>query len=327
MTVLLLSNDSQNATRVKNFAWSLEQEGYDVAVPYFNTRNWFSIRRQSEKIIEKVRPDVVHLFNVPDFIYSNIPRMKERGLFLKLVYDYRSPWGIETGMLFGDGVLSSVTRNVCERYEKFIAGAADMITSPNQPMVDKALQYHDVPGEIVPNYPIEKYWAPEGTEVPCEGYVLYIGRLSNAEGVKNIPILAETFKEQVFVVVGDGPLKRLVANSGANSNIRYIGWQDSYSIMRFIAMAGVCLVPRDSNDLTPFATDRSIWKLTEYLNLGKTVAASGITPEGYRKNLHCSGDIVTATGEALTAKNEPISEADKRYWSLDLKVLDRIYQL
>ena len=332
MTVLLLSNDSQNATRVKNFAWSLEQEGYDVVVPYFNTRNWFAIRKQSRKVIEKLRPDVIHLFNVPDYIYTNFPDMKKESLFKKLVYDYRSPWGIEAGMLFGDGMIASVTQNVCERYERKLACVADMITAPNQPLLDKVLEYRskdtgDIPHTIIPNYPIEKYWSQEGVEIPCEDYILYIGRLSNGEGTKNIPILAENFKDRLFVVVGDGPQKHLVSNGGKYKNIRYIGWQDQYSIIRFISMAGVCLVPRDFTSVTPFSTDRSIWKLNEYLNLEKIVASSGITQEGYRKNLYTGTDITTVLGHALDAKKEALSEADKRYWNLDLKILEGIYEV
>src|SRR5674476_1558795 len=92
MKILLLASQPERTTRLQMFKGSLKELGYDVVVPKFESRNWIKISGLAEQYIKKEKPDVVHVFNVPDVIYSRLPELKGQ-FFKKLIYDYRSPWG------------------------------------------------------------------------------------------------------------------------------------------------------------------------------------------------------------------------------------------
>src|SRR5665647_1205131 len=71
MKILLLASQPERTTRLQMFKGSLKELGYDVVVPKFESRNWIKISGLAEQYIKKEKPDVVHVFNVPDVIYSN----------------------------------------------------------------------------------------------------------------------------------------------------------------------------------------------------------------------------------------------------------------
>jgi hypothetical protein len=131
MKVLLLANQPERTTRLLRFEGTLKSLGMDVVVPLFNTRNWFSIAGQAGKIAMREKPDVVHIFNVPDIIYHNFSRLRGEA-YKKLIYDYRSPWGLELSQTFG-----TPGKAFGERFERELARSADIITSVNKPLADK----------------------------------------------------------------------------------------------------------------------------------------------------------------------------------------------
>ncbi len=76
MRILLLSNQPERTTRLMMFKGTLESLGYDVIVPRFTTRSWLGVAGEAKRALQKEKPDVVHLFNVPDIIYHNIGKLK-----------------------------------------------------------------------------------------------------------------------------------------------------------------------------------------------------------------------------------------------------------
>ena len=100
MRILLLSNQPERTTRLMMFKGTLESLGYYVIVPRFTTRSWLGVAGEAKRALQKEKPDVVHLFNVPDIIYHNLGKLKGT-FFQKLIYDYRSPCGVELQMTFG----------------------------------------------------------------------------------------------------------------------------------------------------------------------------------------------------------------------------------
>ncbi len=54
-------------------------QGHEVIVPSFGTRNWISIARQAKRMALDHKPDVVHIFNVPDVIYHGFAGLRGRG--------------------------------------------------------------------------------------------------------------------------------------------------------------------------------------------------------------------------------------------------------
>ena len=90
MRILLLSNQPERTTRLLMFKATLTGQGKEVIVPKFSSHNWLEIARQTREVLRKEKPDVVHLFNVPDIIFQGIGKLKG-SCYNKLIYDYRSP--------------------------------------------------------------------------------------------------------------------------------------------------------------------------------------------------------------------------------------------
>ena len=80
MKILLLANQPERTTRLQMFRGTLVSLGYEVIVPSFGTRNWLSIAAKAKKIAIKEKPDVVHIFNVPDIIYHGFGNLRGRAI-------------------------------------------------------------------------------------------------------------------------------------------------------------------------------------------------------------------------------------------------------
>lgn len=326
MKVLLLANQPGSTTRLQLFAETLTGLGFSVVVPSFGTRNWVAIARASKALIRAERPDIVHIFNVPDIIYRSIPSLKGAG-YTHLIYDYRSPWGIEYQMNFG-----RVGRLVAEHYEKILAQGADVITTVNTPLREKVEGYREDPLEahVIPNYPVRGFLPGDeagGQPGDAERPVLFVGRVCTQEGIGNFVRAAREIPEQEFWIVGDGPFSWYHL-AHRPRNLTFFGWQAHAAVAGFIRRAGICLIPRDENALTPYSNDRSIWKLNEYLNLGKLVIASGISMEEQRKNLKVvgSGSLVDAIRGSLQAVPEQLGPGDYRFWEHNLDRIKKVYE-
>ena len=322
MKTLLLANQPTKTTRLLLFQSTLASLGHEVIIPSFSSTSWIAVAREAGAIIRSERPDVVHIFNVPDIIYRKIPAMKGR-YFDRLIYDYRSPWGVEMQMLTW-----LPGRIFGEHYEKILARAADLITTVNSPLGAKVRFYigdKKVPVQVIPNYPSKTFIEVEsGAD---SGAVLFVGRISSQEGVGNLVHLARRMPDQEFWVVGGGPLSSwyFMRKPG---NIRLLGWQPHAEVARLIKRSKICIVPRVENVLTPYSTDRSVWKLNEYLNLGKQVVASGITLEEERKNLR----VTTSSNLEETLREEtgkaalPLEPGDYRFWEGNILAIKDLYE-
>jgi glycosyltransferase involved in cell wall biosynthesis len=322
MKVLLLANQPEHTTRLKMFQGTLEELGYDVFVPRFNTRNWIQISGLAKQLIKREKPDIVHLFNVPDIIYHDLPTLKG-SYFKKMIYDYRSPWGVELEMSFG-----IPGRVVAEHFEKKMAASADLITTVNRPLGEKVKTYiKDRKVEVfeVPNYPKNSFLAGEGQAE--DGAITFLGRVCEQEGIGNFLNLTKKYPHEKFRIVGDGPFSRLYL-AKKPPNVEFLGWQPHEKVAGIIERAKICMIPRKENSLTPYSTDKSIWKLNEYLNLGKLVIASGITKEEERKNLLIvkSSELENAVLEYFDKKPEKLGSGEYRFWESNNSKIKEIYE-
>jgi glycosyltransferase involved in cell wall biosynthesis len=341
MKVLLLANQPENTTRLKMFRDTLQGLGHDVAVPKFGTKNWMKIAGKAKEIVKRERPDAVHVFNVPDIIYHGLPKLKGE-FFNHLIYDYRSPWGIEFSMTFGP-----LARSFGEHFERELAAGADIITTPNQPLGNKALSYPEATGKrmyIIPNYPSRSFWSREphanaakasNGEVKANGSaleegecdIIFVGRISAQEGITNLLALARDIPDRRFWIVGDGPFARWYLRS-LPENVKFFGWQPRERVARLVSRAKICLIIPHDTPITPFATEKSIWKLNEYLSMGKIVIATGITVEERRKNLIVvkRSDFKQAVIENLDCMPQRMQEEDYRYWEMNEPVIREAYE-
>ena len=328
MRILLLSNQPERTTRLMMFKGTLESLGYDVIVPRFTTRSWLGVAGEAKRALQKEKPDVVHLFNVPDIIYHNLGKLKGTG-FQKLIYDYRSPWGIELQMTFGPAA-----KPAGEYFERELAGLADLITAVNRPLAEKVKSYREAKDKslfIVPNYParsfLEMSLKSSSTNAPNEKAIIFMGRISRQEGISNLLRLIRDIPEQRFWIIGDGPFSRWYLRNLPN-NARFFGWQPHDKVAGLISKARICLIPHGETILTPYATDRSVWKLNEYLTLGKTVVASGVTQEEKRKNLVVvkARDLGSAVRENLLHEPERLGPDDYRFWDMNDRIIKEVYE-
>lgn len=326
MKVLLLANQPESTIRLKLTAETLKDLGYHVIVPSFGTRNWITIARACRSLIGRERPEVVHIFNVPDIIYHHIPSLKGSE-YTSLIYDYRSPWGIEYQMNFGH-----IGRKVAERYERSLAQNADLITTVNTPLKEKVRNYLDGHQDVhlIPNYPKRSFLSVDSGDSfssMVNNAVLFVGRVCKQEGIENFIKAARKSPQMEFWIVGDGPFSwyYLILRP---ENLIFLGWQPHDSVAGFIKKAGICLIPREENSLTPYSNDKSIWKLNEYLNLGKKVIASGISQEEPRKNLIIchSKDLPGLIQYHFDRPPEPLATSDYRFWENNRDLIKKAYE-
>ncbi len=328
MRILLLSNQPERTTRLLMFKATLESQGQDVIVPRFSSRGWLQIAREARQVLQIEKPDAVHLFNVPDIIFHGLGKLKG-SCYKKLIYDYRSPWGVELQMSFGP-----LARPAGERFERELAGAADVITAVNRPLADKVRSYvpgRDIPQFIVNNYParsfLEKSRTSAASEFANERPIVFMGRISRQEGISNLLRLIRKIPEQTFWIIGDGPFSRWYLRK-LPKNARFFGWQPHDEVAGLISQAKICLIPHSESLLTPYATDKSVWKLNEYLLLGKTVVASGVTEEEKRKNLVVvkAEKLEEAVLENLQREPKMLSAEDYRFWDRNDRIIREAYE-
>jgi len=322
MKVLLLANQPERTTRLNHFKGSLGRLGHEVVVPVFNTKNWIRIAMDTRDLIKREKPDAVHIFNVPDVIYHNISKLKKEH-YKKLIYDYRSPWGIELQQSFG-----LPGRIFGERFERELAEAADLITTVNTPLGEKVGSY--VPGKdvtVVPNYPARDFSISAKEEEPgIDAPVIFVGRVCTQEGIRRLLSVAKAIPDQEFWIVGGGPFARWYL-LGKPKNVTNMGWQPYEKVAELVKKAKLCLIPREDDIISPYSNDRSIWKLNEYLNLGKLVIASGISREEKRKNLIIvkSSDLMEEIIRHLDDRPEKLGPEDYRYWHANDRIIEEVY--
>ena len=329
MRILLLANQPERTTRLKMFGSTLKSLGNEVIIPSFGTRDWIKISANAKKIARDRKPDVVHIFNVPDIIYHDFAALRGEG-YRKLIYDYRSPWGIEVGQTFGEP-----GRRFAEHFERSLAKSADLITTVNMPLGRKVKEYapeKDV--RVVPNYPYRSFseakakldsqeWNVEIGREP----VIFIGRVCTQEGIEKLLEVARAIPDQEFWIIGDGPFAKWYLWRKP-SNVRILGWQPHERIANLLNTAKLCLIPREENALTPYSTDRSVWKLNEYLSIGKIVVASGVTMEEKRKNLVVvkTRELIDAVRENLMHEPEKLGQEDYRFWEGNKDIIREVYE-
>jgi glycosyltransferase involved in cell wall biosynthesis len=184
---------------------------------------------------------------------------------------------------------------------------------------------------VIPNYPYRSFFEAKATlesqewnVEPGSEPIIFIGRICTQEGIRKLLEVAKAIPRQEFWVIGDGPFAEFYLWRKP-ANVKVLGWQPHEKIAAILRKARLCLIPREENGLTPYSTDKSVWKLNEYLSLGKIVVASGVTMEEMRKNLVIvkSKELTNAVRENLEREPEKLCKEDYRFWEgNDSKIRD-----
>lgn len=225
----------------------------------------------------------IHVANPPDFFWP-------MALFFKL-------FGVK--FIFDQHDISAEMYRVNERKEKnaiykflnwnelMTVRCADGIITTNTSIrerLDTLNGLRGKPCEVVYNGPAAEFVAKENPALR-EKYagrrvLLYIGEMAGVDCIEVILNAAEAVvktqgrKECVFVLLGDGPdrarLEALAKQKGLEGFVEFMGMVDHETVMNYLAVAEVCLVPDEPNGLNEFLT---LIKCLEYMKAARPFVA------------------------------------------------------
>lgn len=255
-------------------------------------------RLKIRKVLEKFRPDVVHLNNfnyqiTPSIILEIVKWRKQEKYNCKIVYtahDYqlvcpnhmlRNPIDCENcekclaghfgNCIKGRCIHGSLTKSIIGSMEAIYwnlrgtYGYIDTIICPSD-YVKSKLDTNPIFANktiTVHNFiDIPEFKAKENHEK----YVLYFGRLSEEKGINTLKQACERLQSVKFVFLGDGPL---VESLKGISNIVLKGFKQGDELWNAISQAEFCIVPSEWNEVFGLT-------IGEAVKLGTPVIASDI---------------------------------------------------
>ncbi len=230
----------------------------------------FEAERKFSTLLDKVKPDLVHVHNIYRQISPSIlPPAKKRGLpVVMTIHDYNLIAPNYT--LFHDGQICEITKpknywaavgHRCVKNSRTASALAaaelslhrrlglyeknvDAYIAPSR-FVRAILGEYGVGGDrirVLPHFIDASAWEPR-----YEGdYALYVGRLSPEKGVDVLIRAAAAAKYVPLRIVGTGPeedrLKRLVASLNAK-NIEFRGFREGAELLAEYAGARFVVIP------------------------------------------------------------------------------------
>lgn len=222
-----------------------------------------------------VNTDIMHLFNVPDFIHA--PSLLKR---CHIVYDCRTVYSYIIHLVYPQ------LSRAAGFFEKQLARKADVVTAANNLMAEVMRGITDSPVLVVPNYPSREFrpkkrreearskYAPEGRKV-----VLYVGALDFAHDMDLILESAKRIPEATFLIAGDGPRREeIIDKTKGLPNVKYIGWVSHDDVPDVINAADVCVEALRVYYEPILHDDQDMWKIAEYASLKKPIVVTGLAP-------------------------------------------------
>jgi glycosyltransferase involved in cell wall biosynthesis len=228
----------------------------------------FEAARKFGRVLDKAKPDLVHLHNIYHQISpSIIPEARKRGLPVVLTaHDYKRI--APNYSLFHDGAICERTKpdkywaavgHKCVKGSAAASALAALEMTVNRGVwrdgVDRIIAPSRFMAAILEEYGVAKdriahvpHFIDAGAWTPTEGgdVALYVGRLSPEKGVDTLVRAAARAKDVPVRIVGTGPeekrLKALAAKLGA-SNVVFAGFKSGEELRREYARARYLVVP------------------------------------------------------------------------------------
>ena len=310
LKVALVSIAPEKMTRLKQVEATLRKAGYDVIVfkpagkPRLLPKPAASAASYLLSLVKlaTLKADIYHVFNVPDVLA--LPLLAAGRM---VVYDVRSPWGEELRLLRKSSILALIA----EAVEKHVTRKADVVICVNRVLAARARAWGAKEVYVVPNRPPAGFKPTLAREelrraagIPPEAKLaLYVGNISEIEGADILKrcIRAVASQEGVYLaIVGDGdklPELRREAEKHASSRVLLTGRVPREDVANWINASDLCLAPRPKSRIDFYYTPDSVWKIGEYLALGKPILATDI--RGFRGS---SYPIITASEEEYPRK-------------------------
>lgn len=293
------------------------------ALSAFPVAMWKAIRR---------RPDVVVMV-VPSMAAAPVAWMAARtagGAAWLHIQDYEVEAAFATGLLKEN----SVVGRMAKRFESWVLGGFDKVSSISDPMLDK-LREKGVPENHI--YELRN-WANLAKVTPVEGvsplkaelgittkYVaLYSGNLANKQGLEVLPEMARRLSHRddlTIAVCGDGPMRKaLEAMSEGIATIRFFPLQPLEKLSDLLGMADVHLLPQIAG-----AADLVLpSKLTNMLASGRPVVATTPLDSALGREVDGVGRITPpGDGAAMAVAVDALLDTPEERRELGLKARAR----
>ncbi|MBN1585465.1 glycosyltransferase family 4 protein [Candidatus Uhrbacteria bacterium] len=278
-TVPFAMRDSRNRTTSwsRHFVSPVQTERVSFGWQGLRTvgRSLYSVeaKRKFSRLLDEVRPDLVHVHNIYRQISPSIlPEAKRRGLpVVATVHDYAlcAP----NYSLYHDGKICEITRP--NRYFRAVghrcvknSRAASLLAASELWLHDRLGLYRKnidrflVPSRFLKAMMVEYGWREETIDVlPLSidankyqpsygkgGNVLFVGRLSQEKGVEVLIRAASLYRGVPFRIVGSGPeegrLKSLASDLKAD-NVVFVGQKEGTELLDEYANCRLLVVPSE----------------------------------------------------------------------------------
>ncbi|MCC8169699.1 MAG: glycosyltransferase [Oscillospiraceae bacterium] len=239
----------------------------------------FKAAKKIREIIEKFKPDVVHLNNfnyqlTPSILYEikkhNIPIVYTAHDVQLVCPNHRMKNDYVDGLCrrCGNGKFGECVKNRCVHGSlmRSAIGAAeswiyrkrhtyrviDKVVCPSKFMETELLRNPDLAGRTVTLYNFIDEIKPSGAE--RENYVLYFGRYSEEKGIRTLIKAARALPEIQFVFAGRGELEPEISEV---PNIRSVGFKSGAELNEIIEKAAFSVLPSEWSENCPFSVMES----------------------------------------------------------------------
>jgi glycosyltransferase involved in cell wall biosynthesis len=269
--VFTLSSDYRVDSEKIKTDFQISQSGHFFNLDsYFNIMNYF----QFKKILNRVKPDIVHLNNIFYTISPSILFALNSYKTVMTLHDYYiicfrdktfpdleicdsalGPICYKKGCVNKRGYIrGKIKKHIIRKGLKNI----NIFISPSKYLKSEFERNGIKNIAVLPN-PVE-FEAVSYQEFKGSDALLYIGRLAKQKGVdyliRAMPEVIKEHPEAILRIAGSGPeeneLKKLVANLGVSNNVKFLGWVTGKDKDYFIRESLVIIAPSIWPEVGPF---------------------------------------------------------------------------
>ena len=220
-----------------------ELEHWSIAMPGDSTQRMVWPRTcYLEDRLRSIRPNVVVLPSVGAITYKTLRLSKRLGLPVAVVnhtsFERLLP-------LYFPGLLAKVAGGVLRRINNWLLRQADGVAAVSAESLEEARVVGAEAIRVV-GTPLAKDFLQQ----PVKPLVfplrraIYVGRLAREKNLESILLAAEKIPDMEFQIVGDGPLRDVVASAAASlDNLDYLGWQPRSAVRELVDGSDLLLLP------------------------------------------------------------------------------------
>jgi len=317
---------------------------------------------QMRSLIQKNRPNVVHVYNAVSMNFSDIYQNCQR-LGIAVIqslhhYELLCPMSakfysnklcklcVQKSLLKEDGQkkcfrdnqiqTSDLLKTITDYWkQKVYQEKIDYYLVPNEFFREKLISFGlpDKKVLVKPDYSDNP--VPESGEV--EDYLLFIGKLTEDSGIRTLLKACTSLPNIPLRILGDGPLKQEVLDACSSSpNLQFLGWQSKEDCLQHLARALLLVFPTESYDVFPSTIIKSyahgVPVIASNLGAARHLVLDGINgglfPCGDSEVLAEKIDWLLKNPNLLTTMRERVkAEFEEKYTSeKNYQVLINLYQ-